>query len=80
MSTEAWVLITYLAGALLWWIPITLFFVRHEDMDDDAADIAMAIGIGLCVTFIWPLLIPGFWVYKVIKMQLEEDQIKERRK
>lgn len=70
------ILWVYLVGIPLSMLPIARWLLRsvtgHYNVD--AFDIAMTAGLAIITSPVWPLLIPGIWLYAVLKAEAREHE------
>lgn len=56
----------YIGGYIAFLVPIARFYAddfKDQDGSIDQGDLFAAITIGMCLAFMWPLLIPGYYAY-----------------
>lgn len=63
------VLLIYLAGCMGFLVPTARFFLNDTTFGEepDNVDYAMAASMSLCIVWVWPLYIPGWWIVQMIK-------------
>jgi len=67
---------------LLWlypigWLYAAVIVARWLIMNDGWTDTFGKIGavaIGICIGWSWPLIIPGYWIYKMATHGLEDEK------
>jgi hypothetical protein len=73
MSTEQWIWLAYGVGCVVLLIPIARWLIRNVcEGDTDPFDLALAALLTICVVWVWPLLIPGWWVYRVLTLDARD--------
>lgn len=64
------ILLVWLAGTMGFLLPIAKWCLSMwsdgPESDDYKLDVVLAIITALTTSWCWPLLIPGWWMYKVI--------------
>lgn len=60
MSFWEWIFWIYVIGIIVSW-PISSKWFYQNDLDDEPV---LAITMGFCVCWFWPLFIPGYWIYE----------------
>lgn len=72
-----WWLSIYLWGLIPGWILSSYAFAHHESKDKrrlDAEDLFTAIMMGVCMCWLWPLFIPGYWLWEWLHGKFGEEK------
>lgn len=56
----------YWLGTLPGWVIASVVFAKMMVRLDDARDTVVAVLLGLCCAFMWPLFIPGYWIWEYV--------------
>ena len=69
-SFEFWTMV-YFVGMIVSWPICSYTFLRMEDERDNDA-IFSSIMMGACFCFMWPLFLPGYWIWVWLKGLVDE--------
>lgn len=67
----------WVAGALVSLLPIARWWLREIEQVErgdavEPSDIALAAAMAMSIAPLWPLLIPGVWIYHMLRMDQEQ--------
>lgn len=66
----------YLIGVAVSWPFLARTGVRSELKTGplDGVEMAALIFVGLCVAFLWPIIIPGYWIWEWLQKEITESE------